>query len=87
MIFQQLFDPTSSTYTYVLAPERIVIGGGVLQHRGLLEMVRAELVAQLAGYATSNIRDGSLDTYVVAPEFGQDAGLIGAVALAMNAAE
>jgi fructokinase len=75
------------TYTYVVAPERIVIGGGVFQQDGLLDSLRSKLGEQLAGYATSAIRDGSLDEYVVAPEFGQDAGLIGAIALAMDAAE
>ncbi len=75
------------TYTYVLAPQRIVIGGGVMQHPGLLELVRTKLTEQLSGYATSSIRNGLLDDYVVAPEFGQDAGLIGAIALAMGAAE
>lgn len=74
------------TFTYVVAPERIVIGGGVLQRHGLLELIRLKLSEQLAGYATSGIHTGSLDDYVVAPEFGQDAGLIGAVALAMDAA-
>ena len=75
------------TYTYVLAPQRIVIGGGVMQQPGLLELVRTKLSRQLGGYATSNIRSGSLDNYVVAPEFGQDAGLMGAIALAMRAVD
>lgn len=74
------------TFTYVLAPQRIIIGGGVMQRPGLLELIRVKLAEQLNGYATSAIRDGSLDDYVVAPNFGQDAGLIGAIALAMQAA-
>ena len=74
------------TFTYVVAPQRIVIGGGVMQRPGLLGLVRTKLAAQLNGYATSSIGDESLDDYVVAPQFGQDAGLIGAIALAMNAA-
>ena len=73
------------SFTYTIAPQRIIIGGGVMQRAGLLEMVRAKLAEQLAGYATSPIRDGDLDDYVVAPEFGQDAGLVGAIALAMRA--
>ncbi|MCP4965750.1 MAG: ROK family protein [bacterium] len=73
------------TYTYVVAPQRIVIGGGVMQHPDLLDLVRVKLEQQLNDYATSEIRSGALDAYVVAPEFGQDAGLIGAIALAMRA--
>ena len=75
------------TYTYVVAPERIILGGGVMQRPGLLELVRSKLAEQLNGYAPSAIRSGSLDSYVVAPEFGQDAGLVGAIALAMDAFE
>lgn len=74
-------------YTYVLAPERIVLGGGVMRQSGLLELVREKLAEQLGGYVTTPALRGPLDDYVVAPEFGQDAGLIGAVALAMSAVE
>jgi fructokinase len=73
------------TLTYVVVPERIVIGGGVMQVPGLIERVRAKLADQIAGYATSRIRDGNLDDYVVYPKLGQDAGLYGAIALAMQA--
>jgi fructokinase len=75
------------TFTYVVAPERIVIGGGVMQVPGLIERLREKLGEQLAGYTTSHIRDSSLDDYVVYPELGQDAGLFGAIALAMAAEE
>ncbi len=73
------------TFTYVAAPQRILLGGGVMQHPGLLGLVRTKLVDQLSGYVTSDPLRGSLDDYVVAPDFGQDAGLIGAIALAMRA--
>lgn len=73
------------TYTYAMAPQRIIVGGGVMQVPGLIERVREKLAQQLAGYATSDIRSGSLDEYVVYPQFGQDAGLMGAIVLAMQA--
>lgn len=74
------------TFTYVLAPQRIVIGGGVMQQPGLLDLARNKLAAQLGGYVTSDKLRSSLEEYVVAPKFGQDAGLIGAIALAIDAA-
>jgi fructokinase len=67
------------TFLYVLAPQRIILGGGVMQQPGLLAMVRVRLAEQLAGYG--NI-PADLDHFLVAPELGQDAGLIGAIALA-----
>jgi fructokinase len=75
------------TFTYVVAPQRILLGGGVMQQQGLLDLVRTKLTQQLGGYATSAKLGGHLDDYVVAPAFGQDAGLVGAIALAMDAAE
>jgi fructokinase len=74
------------TITYVVAPQRILLGGGVMQQEGLLELVRERLADQLNGYATSTMLQESLDEYVVAPVFGQHAGLIGAIALAMEVA-
>jgi fructokinase len=64
------------TFTYTLAPQRILLGGGVLQTPGLLARVRAHLVHTLADLAD----------YLVAPALGQDAGLYGAFALAQRAA-
>lgn len=75
------------TFTYVVTPQRILLGGGVMQQRGLLELVRSKLAEQLSGYTTTASLLGSLDDYVVAPALGQDAGLVGAIALAMEAAE
>ena len=74
------------TFTYVAAPQRILLGGGVMRRAGLIELTRTELAAQLGDYVTSDRLRGSLDEYLVAPAFGQDAGLIGAIALAMKAA-
>jgi len=73
------------TLSYTVAPQKIILGGGVMQQDGLLELVRSKLSEQLAGYTTSQLLRGSLEEYVVSPVFGQDAGLIGAIALAMDA--
>lgn len=65
---------------YVLAPERIVLGGGVSKLAGLHEQVNAELMDQMAGYAVSS---GHRSAFVVPPGLGDDAGVAGALALAM----
>jgi fructokinase len=61
--------------TLVLAPECIVLGGGVGRRAGLLDAVRRALPAAL---------EGALDRApaVVAPDFGGGSGLAGAFALA-----
>lgn len=67
------------TFAYMLAPQRIILGGGVLQQPGLLQLVRGRLAERLAGYGNA---PDNLDEFIVGPELGQDAGLIGAIALA-----
>ncbi len=64
--------------TTVLSPEVIAIGGGVLERTGLFDRVAARLDEVLGGYVETPA--------VVLPRFGQEAGLMGAVALADRAA-
>lgn len=73
-----------ATYTLVLSPRRIVLGGGVFQQAHLLERVRRRLREALNGYIRRPQLADQVDEYVVAPYFGQDAGLIGGFALAQR---
>ncbi len=63
-----------------LAPDRIVLGGGIMQRDGLLTAV-IEQVEQLHGtyYASSS---SELEKKIVLPGLGADAGLAGALLLA-----
>jgi fructokinase len=70
----------------VLSPQRIVLGGGVMHRAALLPRVRTELVATLAGYVRSPALGEGIDDYVVAPALGERAGVLGALALAQDAA-
>ena len=73
-------------YVLVLSPQRLVLGGGVFQQAHLLERVQRRLPEVLNGYIPRvQIAEG-VDRYVVAPYFGQEAGLMGAFALAALAA-
>jgi fructokinase len=75
-----------ATYTLVLSPQRIVLGGGVAQQPHLLPLVQGKLAEVLNGYVVRPETTTDVSSYVVAPHFGQDAGLIGAFALASQAA-
>ena len=75
------------TLTYVLAPQRIIVGGGVTRKAGLLGLVRNKLAHELAGYGTDSVLESDLNDYVVAPQFGQDAGLVGSIAMAAELAD
>jgi fructokinase len=74
-----------ATYVLVLSPQRIVVGGGVTQSGHFLARVRRRLPQVLAGYVKRPQVNTDVDSYVVAPRFGQEAGLIGALALAEGA--
>jgi fructokinase len=68
------------------APDRIVLGGGVLGHHGLLEAVRVRLEAHLGGYLDlGEDPRGCLAGLVVAPGLGRWSGLVGAFELARDA--
>jgi fructokinase len=68
------------------APERIIIGGGVMDAQShLFARVRHNLQRSLNGYVEVDALAGSLEEYVVPPALGTLAGPLGALALAGNA--
>ncbi len=67
-----------------LSPRRIVLGGGVMEHAGLLSLVRSEMQAALNGYVQARALLTDIDSYIVAPGLGRRAGVLGAIALALS---
>lgn len=70
-----------------LSPQRIVIGGGVLQRENLLPMVRKETVRLLGGYVQSPMITEKIDEYIVAPELFPVSGLVGSYLIGRRALE
>jgi fructokinase len=66
----------------VAAPERVVLGGGVMGHAGLRDLVASRLRDLVAGYFDSPLLGDDVDSFVLAPGLGDRAGVLGAVALA-----
>jgi fructokinase len=71
---------------YCLSPRRVILGGGVMQHPGLLERVRSEIRHCLAGYLQSDRIAREIDRLIVPPALGTRSGALGALALARTAA-
>lgn len=69
----------------LIAPQRIVLGGGVMQRALLMRMIRERFVSLMNGYI---VRADMIqaETYIVAPGLGPDAGALGGVYLALEAA-
>jgi fructokinase len=67
---------------YALAPQRVLVGGGVAQQPALLPLVRRFVRERNGGYLASLDDAGALDGLIVAPALGRRAGVLGALALA-----
>ncbi len=67
-----------------LAPQRIILGGGVMQQPFLFPLVRREVQELLNGYIHATEILERIDDYIVPPALGNRAGVLGAIALAQN---
>ncbi|BBD97207.1 transcriptional regulator [Sphingobium amiense] len=65
--------------TYIMRPDRIILGGGVMQRPHLYDLVREALAQKLAGYDAS-VQRLDFETYIAPPGAGPSAGLWGATA-------
>jgi fructokinase len=66
-----------ANFVFTMSPERVILGGGVMQHAGLLPMIRRELASLVNGYIKV--------PQVVPPGLGNRAGVLGALILAEEA--
>jgi fructokinase len=70
-----------------LSPQRVILGGGVMDQSQLFPMIRNEVRELLGDYiSTSEIMEPN-EEYIVPPVLGPQAGVLGAVALAQQAAQ
>ena len=70
----------------ILSPQRIIMGGGVMEQRHLFPLVRARVRDLLNGYVQVPAILDRIDDYIVPPALGSRAGVLGAIALAQQAA-
>ncbi|MBI5033258.1 MAG: ROK family protein [Chloroflexi bacterium] len=69
-------------YICILSPQRIILGGGVMEQAELFPMIRREVQQLLNGYIHSPEILERIDNYIVPPGLGKRAGVLGAIALA-----
>lgn len=65
-----------------ISPQRIILGGGVMQQTQLFPMIRLKVIQILNGYVQHPQLLENTDEYIVPPRLGQQAGVLGAIALA-----
>ena len=65
-----------------LSPERIIIGGRIMNQPQLFPKLRRRVQELLNGYVQSPAILEEIDGYIVPPALGNQAGVLGALALA-----
>ena len=68
-----------------LSPQRVIMGGGVMQQAQLYPLIRQEVQALLNQYVQAPEILERIDEYIVPPALGNLAGVLGAFALAEQA--
>lgn len=69
------------------SPERIILGGGVMQQKHLLPRIRRKTLELLNGYIQAKEILDNIDGYIVEPGLGTKSGAAGALLLARKAFE
>lgn len=73
------------TLICTLSPQRIVLGGGVMEQLHLFGKVRTATLELLAGYVSAPEILERIDEYIVPPGLGNQAGAAGCIALGQRA--
>ena len=71
----------------MLSPEKIILGGGVMQQKHLFPLIRRKTLALLGGYVQHPAVENGLEDYIVEPGLGVNSGVMGAYLLAREALE
>ena len=69
----------------LLSPKRIVLGGGVMHQLHLFPRIRKRTLELLGGYVAHPAILEQIDTFIVPPALGDNAGAVGSLLLAVNA--
>jgi len=77
-----------ANFICTLSPQRIILGGGVMRQHHLFPRIRAEVPQLLNGYIQARpiLDEEEMQAYIVPPALGARAGVLGAIALARQAA-
>ncbi len=70
-----------------LSPQRIILGGGVMRQASLFPLIRRKTLELLNSYIQVPAITERVEEYVVPPRLGENAGVLGAMALAGGVAK
>ncbi|WP_028560393.1 ROK family protein [Paenibacillus pinihumi] len=69
----------------MLSPKKVILGGGVMHQLQLFPMIHDEVRRNLNGYVSHPAVQEGIDSYIVPPGLGDNAGLCGSLALGLAA--
>ena len=73
-----------SNFVCCFSPEKIILGGGVMQQLHLFPMIRKKTQKYLNNYIQAEAITINIDQFIVPPGLGNLSGILGAIALAMS---
>jgi fructokinase len=76
-----------ATLVLTVSPQRIIMGGGVMNQSRLFPLIHQRMLHWLAGYIDRVELLQHVDRYVVPPALGARAGVLGALSLALSACD
>ncbi len=74
-----------SAAVLMYSPKKVVLGGGVMSQSQLYPLIREEVKRNLKGYVNTPEIMHHMESYIVPPGLGPQAGLCGALALGLKA--
>jgi fructokinase len=69
---------------FAYSPKRIILGGGVSQHKGLIDITRMNVQKLINGYVQSAEVLERIEEYIQLPSLGNRSGALGALAMAIQ---
>ena len=74
-----------ATYVLILSPKKIILGGGVMMRKQLFPLIHKYTQEFLNGYIQKDEILKDIENYIIPPGLGNDAGIVGSIALAVEA--
>lgn len=72
-------------FILILTPKRIVMGGGVMKQKQMFPLIQQKVQELLNGYVPVPEIVEHIDSFIVPPKLGDNAGIVGALMLAKRA--
>ena len=74
-----------ASFVLILSPKKIILGGGVMHKKNVLPAVHKYTKEFLNDYIQKDEVTKNIDSYIILPGLGDNAGIVGSIALAVEA--